>query len=269
MLVMHHHDPEGGNNNNNSSSSSNRRSYVLETKQRAETMANSITGRMQDLQDMIDQLKLDVTQRRCRPSQAQLDHCQTEGRALEDEIERLSELTRSVKPTWKATWEAELQMVVKEQQFLKDQEALLLDLRDDHADLLHVLQQLLKISEIQARGNGKKKFVPPPSALFCGGGVEAMSNVLKQLSTIEVDHGRRVKALQQAEKMRARELANRIDDFERELSSFVESRKLKKTGGADHVDRQRQKKDQQVLRDLYQSKTQKKANNNNDTTITE
>ncbi|KAI8142783.1 actin interacting protein 3-domain-containing protein [Fennellomyces sp. T-0311] len=236
----------------------NSRRYLDETKLRAESVANAITGRLQDLQDTIDQLKLDVTQRRCRPSTAQLEHCTTEVNALEGQIDRLAQLVRTAKPKWKLTWEQELQQVVTEQQFLKDQEGLLLDLRDDHADLVHVLQQLFKISEIQARGN--KKVVP----LFRGGGgEEGMSSVLKQVSTIDVDHQKRVKALQQAEKMRARELANRIDDFEKELSTFVEAKKLKRTGGADHVDRQRQKKDQQILRDLYQSKTHNNNNNNN------
>ncbi|KAI9253919.1 actin interacting protein 3-domain-containing protein [Phascolomyces articulosus] len=277
--------PTNDNNNNNN----NQRSYVMETKKRAETVSTEITGRMQDLQDTIEQLKLDVTQRRCRPSQTQLNHCDKETKVLEQEIEQLSKLLRSVKPVWKTTWEVELQTVVKEQQFLKEQETLLLDLRDDHADLLNILRQLQKISEIQQQthrhgGSGgvggtknfsKRGTIPPlstsRSSSFRGASSNSsihsngtsssgeeqsgdMSSVLKQVSTIEVDHGKRVKALQQAEKMRARELANRIDDFEKELSTFVGAKKLKKTGGADHVDRQRQKKDQQILRDLYQSK---------------
>ena len=175
-----------------------------------------------------------------------------------------------------------MQTVVKEQQFLKEQENLLLDLRDDHADLLHILQQLQKISEIQQQSHGKKnnRSIPQFRGSTAGSNnynnndtmsiesssgeeVGDMSNVLKQVSTIEVDHGKRVKALKQAEKMRARELANRIDDFEKELTSFVESRKLKKTGGADHVDRQRERKDKQILRDLYQSKKENSNNNIN------
>ncbi|KAI7847223.1 actin interacting protein 3-domain-containing protein [Circinella umbellata] len=285
---QHKADDDAGDNNSNIANISSQRNYVMETKQRAEHVSTEITRRMQDLQDTIEQLKLDVTQRRCRPSQTQLEHCDKETRSLEQEIENLSKLLKSVKPTWKHTWEIELQTVVKEQQFLKEQESLLLDLHDDHADLLHVLKQLQKISEIQQQSHGKKrnnKSIPPlrsstvsnnnytnndTMSISSSGGEEAgdMSNVLKQVSTIDVDHGKRVKALEQAEKMRARELANRIDDFEKELSSFVGSRKLKKTGGADHVDRQRERKDKQILKDLYQSKKEINHNNNNNNNTT-
>ncbi|KAG2223745.1 hypothetical protein INT45_003469 [Circinella minor] len=279
-------DDDAGDNNSNIANINSQRNYVIETKQRAEHVSTEITRRMQDLQDTIEQLKLDVTQRRCRPSQTQLEHCDKETKSLEQEIEQLSKLLKSVKPTWKHTWEIELQTVVKEQQFLKEQENLLLDLHDDHADLLHILKQLQKISEIQQQSHGKKrnnKSIPPlrgstvsnnnytnndTMSISSSGGEEAgdMSNVLKQVSTIEVDHGKRVKALEQAERMRARELANRIDDFEQELSSFVGSRKLKKTGGADHVDRQRERKDKQILKNLYQSKKEINHNNNNNIT---
>ncbi|KAI7882382.1 AIP3-domain-containing protein [Lichtheimia hyalospora FSU 10163] len=250
-----------------------RRHYLQETKDRSESTATHITTRLQDLQDTIDQLKLDVTQRRCRPSTTQLEHCEQEVADLDKEIDAFTQLLKKAKPIWKLVWEQELQNVVQEQQFLKEQEALVLDLRDDHADLVQVLKQLQKVHEIQTRqrdnnGNASSSCVKSifpalslggdgssggtSSSIHYGGGEPGdMASVLKQVTTIDVDHTKRVKAMEHAEKMRARELANRIDDFEKELTAFVDAKKLKKTGGAEQVDRQRKQKDEQLLKALY------------------
>lgn len=251
-----------------------RRHYLQETKDRSESTATHITTRLQDLQDTIDQLKLDVTQRRCRPSITQLQHCEQEVADLDKEIDAFSQLLKKAKPVWKLVWEQELQNVVQEQQFLKEQEALVLDLRDDHADLVQVLKQLQKVHEIQTRqrdtggSSSSVKSVFPSlstsgdnsssgsisSSIHYGGGEPGdMASVLKQVTTIDVDHTKRVKAMEHAEKMRARELANRIDDFEKELTAFVDAKKLKRTGGAEQVDRQRKQKDEQLLKALYSS----------------
>lgn len=251
-----------------------RRHYLQETKDRSESTATHITTRLQDLQDTIDQLKLDVTQRRCRPSITQLQHCEQEVADLDKEIDAFSQLLKKAKPVWKLVWEQELQNVVQEQQFLKEQEALVLDLRDDHADLVQVLKQLQKVHEIQTRqrdtggSSSSVKSVFPAlstsgdnsssgsisSSIHYGGGEPGdMASVLKQVTTIDVDHAKRVKAMEHAEKMRARELANRIDDFEKELTAFVDAKKLKRTGGAEQVDRQRKQKDEQLLKALYSS----------------
>ncbi|KAJ8663372.1 hypothetical protein O0I10_000611 [Lichtheimia ornata] len=252
-----------------------RRHYLQETKDRSESTATHITTRLQDLQDTIDQLKLDVTQRRCRPSTTQLEHCEQEVADLDKEIDAFCQLLKEAKPIWKLVWEQELQNVVQEQQFLKEQEALVLDLRDDHADLVQVLKQLQKVHEIQTRqrdnggnassssvrsifpalsigGDGSNNNTSSSSSIHYGGGEPGdMASVLKQVTTIDVDHTKRVKAMEQAEKMRARELANRIDDFEKELTAFVDAKKLKRTGGAEQVDRQRKQKDEQLLKALY------------------
>ncbi|KAF7729519.1 Bud site selection protein 6 [Apophysomyces ossiformis] len=228
---------------------SSAREYVDKSKEKSEKAAIAITTRLEELQDTIDELKLDVTQRRCRPSAAQLEHCDKEVKTLEKEIADLSEEIKSFKPIWKKTWESELQNIVKEQQFLKEQEGLLLDLEEDHAALLEVLQQLQKVSEIQAR---KKSLTRQFRVTPAQEGFEGMSSVLKQVTTIEVDHHRRVKALAQAEKMRARELASRIDEFEKELVTFVDAKKLKKIGGTDEIERQRQQKNQAMLKQLYE-----------------
>jgi len=171
----------------------------------------------------------------------------TEAEALRTEIEDMSRYIKRVKPTWKKTWEDELQNIVKEQQFLKEHENLLLDLEEDHAALSEVYQQLHQIIQLQAKSKPKPfEFNITPEE-----GFEGMSSVLKEVQTIDVDHDRRLRALSQAEKMREQELANRIDDFELELNNFVSSKRLKKTGGAEEAERLRRKKDEALLKSLF------------------
>lgn len=220
-----------------------------ESREVTQKAATLITSRLEALQDTIDQLKLDVTQRRCRPSRNQLKQCQEESDRLKSEMNDLQARIKKFKPIWKKTWEVELQQIVKEQQFLKEQEALLVDLKDDHKAVLDVLDQLVKISEIQERKKqlGVEFRMAPPTEE----GFEGMTSVMKEVSNIHVDHSRRVKALAQAESKRSKELSQRIDAFERELTDFVGLRKLKKTGGAQAVDKQRQEKDKAMMKQIF------------------
>lgn len=219
-----------------------------QVKEQLQVSSSAITTRLEELQDVVDEIKLDVTQRRCRPSKAQLTHCSEEADVLDKEIKELSKLISTAKPVWKKTWEEELQTILKEQQFIKDQESLVVDLEEDHATLMEVFRQLQKINDIQASaGPTKREFnvAPIPE------GFEGMSSVMKEVSMIDVDSSRRLRALNQAEKMRQRELDTRIDEFEHELTSFVDSKKLKRTGGAEEAERERQRKDQLMLKRLY------------------
>lgn len=213
--------------------------------------SDKITNRLEDLQDTIDQLKLDVTQRKCRPSEIQMKHCAKERKELSKEIEEFDMFIAQVKPKWKKTWEYELQTIVKEQQALKDQEYLLTDIKDDLEALSEVFEQLEKIYayQVSAKPIVREFRVTPVEE-----GFEGMASVLKQVTTIDVDHERRLRAMEQADKMRQRELANRTDDFERELVSFVNTKKLKKTGGALEIDRLRKQKDEEMIKQLYEKK---------------
>lgn len=224
------------------------RSNLEEGKKDLLAKSDKVTNRLEELQDTIDQLKLDVTQRKCRPSETMMTHCANERKALSQEIEDFGKFIGDVKPRWKKTWEQELQTIVKEQQTLKDQEYLLSDMKDDLDALLEVFEQLEKIYAYQANARPQpRQFIVAPAEE----GFEGMSSVFKQVATIDVDHDRRLRALEQADKMRQRELANRIDDFEKELVGFVGEKKLKKTGGALEIDRLRKEKEEAMLKEMY------------------
>ncbi|KAI8646847.1 actin interacting protein 3-domain-containing protein [Parasitella parasitica] len=222
---------------------------MTESREVTQKAATLITSRLEALQDTIDQLKLDVTQRRCRPSKNQLDQCKEESDRLKLDMDDLQARIKKFKPIWKKTWEVELQQIVKEQQFLKEQEALVVDLADDYKAVIDFLDQLVKISQIQERK--KQLGVEFRVAPLPDEGFEGMASVIKEVSNIHVDHSRRVKALALAESKRSKELSQRIDAFERELTDFVGLRKLKKTGGAQAIDKQRQEKDYAIMKQTF------------------
>lgn len=223
--------------------------------------SDRITTRLEDLQDTVDQLKLDVTQRKSRPSEVQMTHCAKERKELLNEIKEFDAFMIQVKPKWKKTWEHELQTIVKEQQDLKDHEYLLTDIKDDLDALSEVFEQLEKIHAYQIN---TKPIMREYRAAPVEDGFDGMSSVLQQVSTIDVDHDRRLRAMEQAEKMRQRELANRVDDFEKELSTFVDTKKLKKTGGALEIDRLRKLKDEELIKQNYVSKLPKNTEDENE-----
>lgn len=233
------------------SETSTARTHLEQGKQNLLEKSDKVTNRLEELQDTIDQLKLDVTQRKCRPSETMMTHCANERKALSEEIEEFGKFITEVKPRWKKTWEQELQTIVREQQTLKDQEYLLSDMKDDLDALLEVFEQLEKIYAYQANARPQpREFRVVPAEE----GFEGMASVFKQVATIDVDHTRRLRALEQADKMRQRELANRIDDFEKELVGFVGEKKLKKTGGALEIDRLRKQKDEEMMKAMYAAK---------------
>ncbi|KAM3584658.1 Bud site selection protein 6 [Umbelopsis sp. WA50703] len=230
-----------------------------ELKDKLQSSSSAITSRLEDLQDTVDELKLDITQRRCRPSKAQLTHCSTEADALDKEIKELSRAISTAKPIWKKNWEEELQTILKEQQFIKDQESLVVDLEEDHSTLMEVFQQLQKITEIQSIA------APTKRAFYAGPapeGFEGMNSVMKEVALVDVDSDRRLRALNQAERMRQRDLDNRIDEFEQELTTFVDSKKLKKTGGVEEAERERQRKDKLLLKRLHSNASSKASSEN-------
>ncbi|KAG1055564.1 hypothetical protein G6F43_002491 [Rhizopus delemar] len=227
----------------------NPRIEIEEAKEITQTAAYLITQRLEALQDDVDQLKQDITQKRCRPSKSRLNHCMSESQRLQKEMDELRSRIRTLKPIWKQMWESELQKIVQEQQFLKDQEGLLGDLKEDHRAIVYVLDQASQISEIHERKKqqeGQTGFKVPAAE-----GFEGMASVMKEVSAIHVDHDRRLRALDQAEKMRSKALSKSIDTFERELTDFVCLKKLKKTGGAEEVDKQREKKDKEIMRRIF------------------
>ncbi|KAG0365217.1 Bud site selection protein 6 [Gamsiella multidivaricata] len=233
------------------------RVFIESGKVKLDKMSEDLTNKIENLQDVVEDMKINVTQRRGRPSDISIAFVDKQCEEIGKEIEELSDFIQSLRPSWKKTWEVELQTIVKEQMFLKEQEALLEDLKEDRSSLTQTLSNLKKVLELQLKtGGGSREFVfqPVPDEGFQG-----LKTVMEEVKLIEPDSDKRLRAMAQMEKLRHIELSNRIDEFEEELTTFVGASKLRKTGGALEVERQRQQRDLENLKAMFAKKSEEQA----------
>ncbi|KAK3842492.1 MAG: actin interacting protein 3-domain-containing protein [Linnemannia gamsii] len=227
---------------------------IIETgKVKLDKKSEDLTNKIEDLQDVVDDMKVNVTQRRGRPSEHSMTFVDKQCEQIDQDIAELADYIQTIRPSWKKTWEVELQTIVKEQMFLKEQEALLDDLKEDRSSLMQTLGNLKKLTELQVKtsGGGSKEFVFHP---VIDEDFEGLKSVMEEVKMIEPDSNKRLKAMAQMEKLRHIELSNRIDEFEEELTTFVGASKLRKTGGALEVERQRQQRDSENLKAMFAAK---------------
>ncbi|CAO3569883.1 unnamed protein product [Mortierella alpina] len=228
------------------------RMFIETGKVKLDKKSEDLTNKIEELQDVVEDMKVNVTQRRGRPSDISMAFVDKQCAQVEQEIKELSDYIQTLRPSWKKTWEVELQTIVKEQMFLKEQEALLEDLKEDRSSLLQTLGNLKKVMELQVKNGGQglksKEFLfqPMPEE-----GFEGLKTVMEEVKLIAPDSDKRLKAMAQMEKLRHIELSNRIDEFEEELTTFVGASKLRKTGGALEVERQRQQRDSENLKAMF------------------
>ncbi|KAF9945052.1 Bud site selection protein 6 [Modicella reniformis] len=228
------------------------RVYMESGKVKLDKKSEDLTNKVEDLQDIVEDMRTNLIQRRGRPSDSAIAFADKQCEEIGKEIEELSDFIQSLRPSWKKTWQEELQTIVKEQMFLKEQEALLEDLKEDRGSLLETMKNLKKVMELQQKGGGRE-FVFQPAV---DDNFEGLKTVMEEVKMIEVDSDKRLKAMAQMEKLRQVELSNRIDEFEEELTTFVGASRLRKTGGALEVERQRQQRDQENLRAMFAKKNE-------------
>ncbi|KAF9306916.1 Bud site selection protein 6 [Mortierella antarctica] len=233
------------------------RLFIESGKVKLDKKSEDLTNKIEDLQDVVEDMKLNVTQRRGRPSDTSMVFVDKQCEEIGQEITELSDYIQTLRPSWKKTWEVELQTIVKEQMFLKEQEALLEDLKEDRGSLLQTLGNLRKLLELQLKSNASglgvsREFHFQPAPV--DEGFEGLKTVMEEVKLIAPDSDKRLRAMAQMEKLRHIELSNRIDEFEEELTNFVGESKLRKTGGAQEVERQRQQRDLENLKAMFGKK---------------
>lgn len=230
------------------------RSFIEAGKTQVDTQSQEVLTLVEDLQDTVDELKMDVIQRKVTPRPQALKKIHGDIEAATSGLEQLERYVQSVKPAWKKTWEQELKVIVEEQEFLRHQEGLIMDLRDDQSALQDVFEQIQKVLRLrgaaQRQVSGQKDgfpalrpvgFVPPPPDEEHKG----LSTVVLEVRGQPVDHGRRLRALQAAERAWAKERSEKEkDEFAQELAGFVDLKSLRRTGGHLETDRVRQKRDE-------------------------
>ncbi|KAF8956920.1 actin interacting protein 3-domain-containing protein [Flammula alnicola] len=229
------------------------RAYIDSGKKKLDVRSQNVLTEVEKLQDIIESVKDDVIKRHVTPNAMYFKNIKKDMDTIAAELASLSEHINTVKPMWKKTWEEELQNIVEEQQFLTHQEEFLSDLLEDHKAMVEVYGHVEKVITLRkpngagrARNTGRS-FRPPPR----DEGHEGLSSVMLEIKGAAVDPERRLKAIEASQKNREKDLAARTDDLQVEIQDFVSQKRLKMTGGAEEVERVRQKRSEMTIKAMF------------------
>ncbi|KAJ1918442.1 Bud site selection protein 6 [Mycoemilia scoparia] len=236
-----------------------RRSKLEEDLEHLKNTYNELGNQHADIESSMQLMRKDTTDRGVIPSQARMDLTRKELEYIENTSKELLKFIDDNGSIWKRTWESELHGIVQEQQFSKDAGKLIKELREDTKPLRELFNMLEKIVDLktkqrEAQRNGGEpstpKFFDVVPAEEVG---EVRNEMMSEIQCIEVNHERRLKALDMAIKSREKELANKVDEFEKELGDYVANQKLRKTGGTEELEKRLRKKEEEVLKAMLTS----------------
>ncbi len=223
------------------------RNFIVAGKARLDSSSQEILTLVEDLQDTVDDLKMDVIQRGVKPKPAMIKKITTDITKAATDVENVEKYVQDVKPSWKKTWETELQSIVEEQGFLNHQESLIADLREDLNAVQVVFADIQQVVKLRGSSSSRGAYLPPPAE----DGHQGLNTVMLEVRGQNVDHEKRLRALQAAERQRKKEIEERTDEFAEELAGFVDGKVLRKTGGHLEVERVRQRRDKATLQAMF------------------
>ncbi|KAH6661502.1 bud site selection protein [Plectosphaerella plurivora] len=242
-------DGEGGN------------SYVTKGREQLNTDSDRLVMKVDDLQDLIEDLRKDVVHRGVRPLPRQLEGVAKDITVLAKELKKVQDFMSEEKPIWTKIWEKELEDVCKGRDELRLMEDLMVDLQDDLEKASETFALVEQATKEQMKDNGTGSSAG--TARNFSKGLNSLGNALDQgvakegvlgeVRALQPNHEDRLEAIERAEKLRQRELAGRNDNkLQKELRNFVEEGKLKKSGGFEEVERARKAKDDRIRREVWE-----------------
>ena len=223
--------------------------YMEKSQAELGEVSDSLLSRVDDLQDLIEVLRKDVADRGAEPSKKKLESVQKILEDAENDLEKMKKFISTEKPQWKKIWEAELDKVCEEQQFLTLQEDLVLDLNEDLAKAAETFGLINMCCEEKEKNPTRPKANPILPILKPGTFHQVRDQMLMAVESINPDHESRLKALDKAQRLWQKEKEFKDgDEFEDELGNFVGNSNLKKSGGVEEVERLRRQRDEENLR---------------------
>lgn len=247
------------------------RAYVTKGRKVLNADSDRIVNKVDDLQDLVEELRKDVVSRGVRPLPSQLEAVTKDITTLTKELKKMEEYMKKEKPIWTKIWERELEDVCQGRDELRLMEDLMVDLRDDlekASETFALVEQATKEQMKeggQGQVNGSISNGPTPFGAFSRGlksisqkvtsadPSEAKEGVLGEVRALQPNHESRLEAIERAEKLRQKELqARMVNPLTKELASFVEEGKLKKSGGVEEVERARKAKDDRIRREVWE-----------------
>lgn len=242
--------------------SSTGRSYVNTGKKALGEDSEKIVNRVDDLQDIVEDLRKDVVSRGVRPLPRQLETVGKNISVATLELKKMQEFLKREKPIWTKIWEKELQLVCTDRDLLTMQEDLAADLEDDlekATQTFALVEQATKQQNLQSSQGGSHNLRATSrglNAIATDQDVDprkAKDGVLGEVRALRPNHETRLEAIERAEKARQKELESRREgEFTKELGNFVEEGKLKKSGGFEEAERLRKAKDEKNRRDAWE-----------------
>ncbi|KAL8998948.1 MAG: hypothetical protein Q9188_005994 [Gyalolechia gomerana] len=230
------------------------RVYVNSGKKTLGEDSEKLVDRVDNLQDVVEDLRKDVVTRGVRPLPRQLEIVGKNISAVTAELKKMQEYLKREKPIWTKIWEKELQLVCSDRDLLTMQEELAADLEDDlekAAQTFALVEQATKQQNLQSRPSGSTSLRSTSKGLTAIATdqeidpMKAKDGVLGEVRALQPNHETRLEAIERAEKARREELESRREGaFKKELGNFVDEGKLKKSGGVQEAERLRKEKDE-------------------------
>lgn len=236
-------------------------SYVTTGRKQLNTDSDRLVGKVDDLQDLVEDLRKDVVHRGVRPLPRQLEGVAKDITGLTKELKRMEDYMSQEKPVWTKIWEKELEDVCQGRDELRLMEDLLVDLRDDLEKATETFTLVEQATKEQMKDNGTS--ASAGTARQFAKGLNSLGNstnqsaakedLLGEVRALQPNHEDRLEAIERAEKIRQKELESRRGNaLQLEISSFVEEGKLKKSGGFEEVERARKAKDDKIRREVWE-----------------
>ncbi|KAI9819430.1 MAG: Bud site selection protein 6 [Thelocarpon impressellum] len=236
------------------------RAYVNKGKKDVGEVSDGLVNKVDDLQDIVEDLRKDVVTRGVRPLPRQLENVGRDISLATAELKKMQEFLRREKPKWSKIWEKELQVVCDDRDLLTMQEALATDLQDDLDNAAQTFALVEEATKEQMKdGQGAAPRAISSRGLnaiavnSAGDPHQAKEGVLGEVRALQPNHENRLEAIERAEKARQKELESRRGgEFQKELGSFVEEGRLKKSGGVEEAERLRKLKDERTRKEVWE-----------------
>ncbi|KAI1147803.1 bud site selection protein 6 [Nemania diffusa] len=230
--------------------------YVIKGRKQLNSDSDRLVTKVDDLQDLVEDLRKDVVNRGVRPLPRQLEGVSKDIQVLTKELKKMEGYMKREKPVWTKIWEKELEEVCQGRDELKLMEDLMVDLKDDLEKATETFTLVEQATKEQMKEN-------TPAARQFSRGLQnlgssadptaAKEGVLGEVRALQPNHEDRLEAIERAEKLRQKELESRKDNpMKKELANFVEEGKLKKSGGFEEVERARKAKDDRIRREVWE-----------------
>lgn len=236
------------------------RAYVNKGKKEVGEVSDGLVNKVDDLQDIVEDLRKDVVTRGVRPLPRQLENVGRDISNATAELKKMQEFLRREKPKWSKIWEKELQVVCDDRDLLTMQEALAADLQDDLDNAAQTFtlveeatKEQMKDGQPGATTRSTSRGLTAIVVNSAGDPHTAKEGVLGEVRALQPNHENRLEAIERAEKARQKELESRRGgEFQKELGSFVEEGRLKKSGGVEEAERLRKAKDERSRREVWE-----------------